>query len=187
MSVTQRIIGYLGKATADGREVLGVDEPQVVVDTAHQHIHNEVAYLATYSMLRDNTDAFEIRIEVPSSAKERPNMIISYDSALAATLELWYPTTKTDASGNRIANINRVLGSSQASPLLICHTPGGSQSGDASITRYVGSPTSPAHADVGGGGNTRGELIIPQGSDILIVFTSRSDNNAMTLLFDWYE
>jgi len=182
-----RIIGYLGKATALGREVWGSDGPQVGITNAHNHIHKEESYVATYSVLADDTDAMEVRVEVPLTADERPHMIISFDAALAATLELWYPTTKTDEVANRVTAINRVLGSSNTSPLLICHTPGGSQAGDANILRYVGSPTSPGRADVGGGGNTRGELIIPKGGDILVAFTSRSDNNALTLLFDWYE
>lgn len=183
----ERITGYLGKATASGREIIDTNEPQVTITNAHQHIHNEESYLATYSALKGDSESIDALISVPISAHEEPHLIITFESALASTIEVWYPTTKTDVPGNRITAINRVLGSSNASPVLLCHTPGGSQAGTATITRYVGSPTTPAQVDIGGGANTRGELLIPKGGSLYLKFTSRSANNALTLIFDWYE
>lgn len=186
MSSAQRLIGYLGKATEHGREVLNLSRPTVSITNEHQHTHDEKSFLASYSLLRDDTESMELRVEV---VDEEPHMVIHFDAALAATLEIWYPTTKTDVPGNRLVNINRWLGSSNASPILICHTPSGSQAGAATITRYVGSTGSGFFGigASGGSGNSRGELIIPKGDDLLVRFTSRSNGNALSIILDWYE
>ena len=124
----------------------------------HHETHAGSAYLAVYSALANDTDVIEVRVGTADSAK-RAHFQVFFESALAATVQLWKDTTKTDASGNRIGAANRDFESTNTSLLTLCHTPGGSQSGDANITRYIGSASTSGRADVGGSGGNRGEFI----------------------------
>ena len=151
----------------------------------HAETHSENGYLAVHSELADNAGFIEVRVGTPDSPK-RAHMQIFFQSALAATVQLWPNTTKTDVVLNRMASPNRDFESSNVTNLTICHTPGGTQAGDAVITRYIGSASTSGRADVGGAGGNRGEFKLARASAYLFKVTSRADSNALTLFFDYY-
>jgi len=183
-----RIIGYLGEATAYGRVIYNTEAAQITIAKPHWEIHEQDSYIAAYSGLADTDDTIELRVESPTNpANKRAHAVITFESALASTVELWATTTKTHASGNAIVPINRWLGSSNASILTVCHTPAGSQAGAATILRYIGSTSVSGKGDTGGSADSRGELVLPPSNAILIKMTSRVDSNAMTIAVDWYE
>lgn len=156
------------------------------IDYPHHEIHGGSHYFAVYSGLADNTDSIEVRVQTPDTTKWA-HMVINIDCALAATAQLWKPTTKTDVVGNRLTPLNRNFNSSNTSGLTICHTPGGSQAGTANLIEYIGAATSGGRADTGGDTGSRSEFILKQNEAILISLTSRVDNNALTITLDWYE
>jgi hypothetical protein len=152
----------------------------------HKEAHGGRAYLSIHSALAADTEAIEVRIQA-SNTTRLSHMTIHIDSALAATTQLWKDTTKTDAVGNRLGALNRRFDSLNVTGMTNCHTPGGTQTGDATLTRYIGSTSVSGKADVGGGAGSRGEFILDQNSAHLIVLTSRVNNNALTIELDWYE
>lgn len=156
------------------------------IDQPHHEAHEGRAFLAVYSALKDDAGFIEMRFR-PNHATRRAHMTIIVVSALAATVQFWQATTKTHVVANNIDPMNRLFDSPHDSILSVCHTPAGSQAGAARLTEYIGSTTTPARVDVGGGSNTRGELILTPFQDYLITLTSRSDNNALTIILDWYE
>ena len=168
---------------------LGIDEvtrAMIGIDYAHHEAHEGSAYFAIYSALKADAETIEMRIEAATSTK-RAHVSISIDSALAATAEMWVPTTKTDASGNRITPYNRDEDSSNTSILTICHTPGGSQAGTANLIQYIGSASTGGRFVAAGATGTRGEFIFGSGSTRLIRVTSSSNNNALSIILSWYE
>lgn len=156
------------------------------VDYPHHEIHDGRGFLAVYSALKDTSGYIEVRIR-PNDATRRCHMIVHVESALAATAELWKATTKVHVVANAITPLNRDFTNPHDSILNICHTPAGSQAGAADLLEYLGSPTTPARADVGGSTSSRGEFILRPFEDYLIKLTSRSDNNALSIILDWYE
>ena len=128
----------------------------------------------------------EVRIQTPDTTKWA-HMVIDVDAALAATVEMWYPTTKTHEAGNAITPMNRNHNSSNTSGLTICHTPGGAQAGTANLTQYVGASATGGRVAQGGGASSRHEFILDQNNDYLIRATSRADGNALSIILDWYE
>lgn len=179
-----RVIGYQGKGTASGWELIQT-QPKAVISSPHYEGHEGNAYWTSYSIMADSTDVLEMRIETTDSL-ERAHMEFNADSALASTLEIWFGTTKTDVLGNRITPINRDMESSNTSSLILCHTPGGTQAGTANIIKYIGSMSLGGRTDIGGAISTRGELILARETAILIRMTSRADNNSMDISLDWY-
>lgn len=157
-----------------------------VVDYPHHEIHGGSAYFVVYSALGDDTDVIEVRIQTPNSTKWA-HMEIFIEAALAATAQLWTPTTKTHVGGNAITPMNRNHNSTNTSGLTICHTPGGSQAGAGNLLQYIGAATTGGRADVGGATGTRAEFILKQNEDYLINITSRADANAMSIILSWYE
>ena len=164
----------------------GVTRAIPIVEYEHHEIHAGSAYFAVYSALANNAGTIEVRIQTPDTAK-RAHMVISIEAGLAATAELWKPTTKTDVSGNRITPMNRDHDSVNTSGLTICHTPGGSQSGAANLLQYMGAATSNGRVNEGGGADGRHEFILSRNSSYLIKATSRADGNSLTIILDWYE
>ena len=157
-----------------------------VIDYAHHEAHAGSAYFLTYSVLADDTVAAEVRIQTANTAKWA-HMIITIDVGLAGTAQLWSPTTKTHVGANVLTAMNRDHNSTNSSGLTICHTPGGAQEGDSTLTRYLGAATVSGKAAGGGSGGNRGEFILKQNNDYLIKVTSRADGNSMTIVLDWYE
>lgn len=174
----------------DGKHLLDVDGVTTaleVIEYHHSEIHAGEGYFVVLSALADNTDAIEVRIQTPDTTKWG-HFIMIVDAALAARAELWASTTKTDVIGNRITPFNRNQNSENVSGMTLCHTPGGSQSGDAQLSQYIGAAASPGKASVGGepaGG--RSEFDLKQNTTYLIKATSRTDNNAISIILDWYE
>ena len=158
----------------------------IVVEYSHHEIHGGSAYFVIYSALADDTDVIEIRIQTPDTTKWA-HMTIDIEAALAATVEMWEPTTKTHEAGNVLTALNRNRNSTNTSGLTICHTPGGAQAGAATITEYVGAATVSGRVSAGGHAGGRNELILDQNNDYLIRVTSRADDNALTIVLDWYE
>jgi len=158
----------------------------VTVTNEHYETHEGDAYLVIYSGLADTAGTIELRIQTPDTTKHA-HMTIEVDSALAATAELWYPTTKTHNATNAITPMNRDQNSSNTSGLTVCHTPDGSQAGAANLLQYMGAASVSGRVNVGGGAGNRGEFILDQNNDYLIRCTSRADGNAMTIILDWYE
>lgn len=179
---------YINTSFSD-RRIVQEDELSGAIKTiqyAHHEIHEGNAFLVVYSALADDTDAVEIRIETPAGDK-RAHMLISIDSALACTVELWMNTTKTDVVGNRLTAMNRDHDSVKQSILTICHTPAGAQAGSADLQQYIGSASVSGKTDTGGGTGSRAEFLLAAGSAYLIKATSRADNNALSIVLDWYE
>jgi len=173
----------------DGDHILQLDPTTWsvrVISQAHAEAHEQNAYLAVHSALKDTAGLIEVRIGTLNSAK-RAHMSVFFETALAATVQMWKDTTKTDEAGNRMGTPNRDFESSNTSGLTICHTPGGTDARTANITRYIGSATTAGKADVGGGGGNRGEFKLKRNAAYLFKITSRADSNALTLFFDWYE
>jgi len=115
-------------------------------------------------------------------------MTIDIDSALAATAQLYRPTTKTDVIANRINPLNRddIIGT-KASGMTICHTPGGAEASTAMLTQYFGAATTNGKFVSSGGTSSRGEIKLRPNSSYLIVVTSRANSNALSINLDWYE
>jgi hypothetical protein len=157
-----------------------------VIDYAHHEIHSGNAYFAVRSGTVDTGGTVEVRIQTPDTTKWA-HMIIEIDSAIAATAELFKPTTKTHVAGNAITPINRDNNSANTSGLTICHTPAGSESGTAALTQYIGAATTNGRVNIGGATGSRGEFILAQNSSYLVRVTSRADSNALSILLDWYE
>jgi len=164
----------------------GVSTAVRTITYPHHEIHDGNSYFAVYSALANDTGVIEVRIQTANTTKWA-HMTIDIDAALAATAQLWYPTTKTDEVGNRITPMNRDHNSSNTSGLTICHTPAGSQAGTANLTQYIGSATSKGKSTVGGDTGSRHEFILDQNNDYLIRLTSRADLNALSIILDWYE
>ena len=156
------------------------------IDYAHHEIHGGSAYFAVYSALKDTAGLIEVRIQTPDTTKWA-HMVFAIQASLAATAQMWYPTTKTHEAGNAIVPMNRNHNSTNTSGLTICHTPGGAQAGTAQLTEYLGASATGGRISVGGGTGSRHEFILDQNNDYLIRITSRADGNALTLVMDWYE
>ena len=156
------------------------------IEYEHHEIHGGSAYYVIYSALRADTEFIEVRIQTPDTTKWA-HMVINVDFALAGTAELWTPTTKTHASANAIAPLNRNFNSTNTSGLTICHTPGGAQAGTANLIQYVGATASGGRVSEGGGADSRHEFILDQNQSYLIKATSRADGNAVSIILDWYE
>lgn len=157
-----------------------------VVDYPHHEIHGGSAYFAVYSALVNSAGTIEVRIQTPDSPSWA-HMQIGIDAALAATAELWVPTTKTDDAGNRITPFQRNGNSANTSGLTICHTPGGAQAGNAGLLQYIGAASTSGRFVASGSTGSRGEFILKQNTAYLIKVTSRADNNALSIILDWYE
>ena len=164
----------------------GYDHIKVEGKTAWAEIHGGSGYFVAYSALKDDTETIEVRIQTPNTTKWA-HMIITIDAALAATAQMWIPTTKTHEAGNVITSLNRNFNSTNTSGLTICHTPGGTQSGAGGLLQYLGSASTSGKSDSGGGTGSRGEFILKQNEDYLIQIASRADNNALSIILDWYE
>lgn len=156
----------------------------VTVTNEHHHIHEGEAYLVVYSALKNNAETFEIRFQTADSPIWE-HMVISIVSALAATIEIWKATTKTDVSNNRLTPFNHNQNYPDNSTLIVCHTPGGSQAGDAWITEYIGSASANGKGD-GGGVSSRPEIILKSNTAYLLRVTSRANANAITAYLDYY-
>jgi len=163
-----------------------VTHGQVTTDYAHHEIHEGDSYFIVYSALKDNAGTLEILIATPNTAKWA-HMVMAVDFAIAGTAQLWTPTTKTDASGNRLTGFNRNQNSTNTSGLTICHTPGGAQAGTASLSQYIGATATGGRVAVGGSGAGRAEFVLKQNSSYYILATSRADGNAVSIILDWYE
>lgn len=157
-----------------------------VVDYAHHEAHDGEAYFAVYSAEKDDAGVIEVRIQTPDSPKFA-HMVFGIESALAATAEMWVPTTKTDDAGNRITPFQRNGNSANASGLTICHTPGGAQAGTAQLIQYIGAASTNGRVNTGGGTGSRGEFILRRNTAYLVKLTSRADSNALSIILDWYE
>lgn len=164
----------------------GASKAITVIEYPHHEIHDGNGYFAVYSALANTAGTIAVRVQTPNTTKWA-HMIFEIDSALAATAQLWHPTTMTDVVGNRITPMNRDHNSSNTSGLTICHTPGGSQAGTANLTQYIGASASGGRVAEGGGSSSRHEFILDQNSSYYILVTSRADNNAMSIIMDWYE
>lgn len=179
---------HVGITDINGR-IATIDASTYALNTIayeHHEIHDGSAYFAVYSALANDTNAIEVRIETPDTTKWA-HMVIEIDAALAATAQMWFPTTKTDVVGNRITPMNRNHNSTNTSGLTICHTPGGSQAGTANLTQYMGAASVSGRVAEGGGASSRHEFVLDQANDYLITVTSRADGNALSIILDWYE
>ena len=170
----------------DGLHLDKATNQLMTVDYEHHEIHGGSAYFVVYSALKSDTGLIEVRIQTPNT-KTWAHMVIAIDAALAATAQLWKGTTKTDVSGNRITPMNRNHNSSNTSGLTICHTPAGAEGGTAALTQYMGAASTNGRVNTGGGTGNRGEFILQQNQSYLIRVTSRADNNALSIILDWYE
>ena len=157
-----------------------------IVDYPHHEIHGGRAFLALYSLTRDNTEFIEMRFRA-NHASRRCHMTIHIDAALAATVEMWKNTTKTHVIANAITPMNRDFSNPYSSVLSVCHTPAGAQAGNADLLQYVGSATANGRSEVGGSLGSRSEFILQPFADYLIKATSRANSNALTITLDWYE
>ena len=174
------------KVSFSGLHLDGATNQLTTIDYAHHEAHAGSGYFAVYSALAADTELIEVRIQTPDT-KKWAHMIIGIDTALASYAQMWVPTTKTHEAGNAITPFNRDNNSSNTSGLTICHTPAGSQAGAANLAQYIGSASTSGKADAGGGTGSRGEFILLQNSSYLIRITSRADNNALSIVLDWYE
>ena len=179
--ITGRTDGNYRDATLDS-----TTWAQTIIDYEHHEEHSGSAYFAVYSATAGNTDAIEVRIQTPNTEKWA-HMQFTLDAGLAATAQLWVDTTKTDVVGNRITPMNRNMNSSNTSGLTICHTPAGSQAGNAGLLQYIGAATANGRFITGGGTGSRGEFILEQNTAYLLKMTSRANGNALSILMDWYE
>ena len=152
----------------------------------HHEIHAGSAYYAIYSALKDTAGLISIRIATPNTTKWA-HMVFDIEASLAATAQMWFPTTKTHEAGNAIVPMNRNHNSTNTSGLTICHTPGGTQTGTAQLTKYFGATATGGRVAGGGGASSRHEFILKQNSSYYILLTSRADGNAMSITIDWYE
>ena len=157
-----------------------------MVDHAHHEIHDGSAYFAVHSMLRDDTEVAEVRIQTPDTTKWA-HMVIGVQAALAATVEFHEGTTMTHEAGNALTPMNRNRNSTNTSGLTICHTPGGADTSGADWTQYIGAAASGGRIAVGGEAGGRNEFMLDQNNDYLIRATSRADGNAISILMDYYE
>ena len=162
----------------------------------HAKIHAQEGWVFVHSELADDTDVMEVRIEVPDllpdipkkspNPSRRAHVPIQIQTALAARVDLWKNTTKTDELQNRVTPINCDLSIDDPGMLIICHTPGGAQAGAASLgPEYIGSTSVSGRTEVGGGTGGRFEFLLA--GAVLIRVTSRADNNAMTIKSSYYE
>ena len=156
------------------------------ISYTHHEIHGGSAYYVLHSALADAAGTISIRIATPNTTKWA-HMVFDLEASLAATAQMWYPTTKTHVGDNAIVPMNRNHNSTNTSGLTICHTPGGTQAGTAQLTKYIGATASGGRVAGGGGASTRHEFILKQNSSYYILLTSRADGNAMSITIDWYE
>ena len=176
----------MARVSLSGLHTDSVTNQLITIDYAHHEAHAGSAYFAVYSALANDTDLIEVRIQTPDT-KKWAHMTIGIDGALASYAQMWVPTTKTHVAGNVITPFNRNNNSSNTSGLTICHTPAGSQAGTAALYQYLGAASTSGKAAVGGVTGSRGEFILLQNSSYLIRMTSRADNNALSIVLDWYE
>jgi len=160
----------------------------MVIDYPHAEAHKKRSYITVYSGLKNDTEFIEVRIQAADTAR-LPHLEIAIETSLAATAEFWKDTTKTDVVLNRLGALNRRFdaGASYAAGMISCHTPGGANTGDADLTKYIGAAATGGRVAIGGGASSRGEFILERASSHDILVTSRSDGNAMTIELDWYE
>ena len=174
------------RTTIDGLHLDKSTGYLITLDPYAHHAHEGDAFFTVYSGVVDDTGKIEVRIQTPDTTKWA-HMSIGIDAALAATAEMWAPTTMTHVTGNAITPFNRNNNSTNSSGLTICHTPGGSQAGNPSLYQYLGAATTSGKASVGGGTGSRGEFIFAQNLAYLIRMTSRADDNALSIILSWSE
>ena len=162
----------------------------------HAKIHAQEGWVFVHSELADDTDVMEVRIKVPAllpnipkkspNPSRRAHVPIQIHTALAATVELWKNTTKTDNEQNRVTPITCDFSVNDPGMLIICSNPGGAQAGAASLgPEYIGSTSVSGRTEVGGGTGGRFEFLLA--GAVLIRVTSRADANAMTVKSSYYE
>lgn len=184
------IVQITGITNDKGHVLLKADQLTGVLKTIgypHSEIHAKSSYVLIYSGLADTDGVVELRIKVPDILKEY-HAVVTIDVALAATVNVWRPTTKTHVPGNALVPANRNDNELPDSRVTVCHTPGGSQAGIPQIGPiYVGSTSISGRTDTGGNTGGRGERILQRGGTYLVQVTSRADSNAITIYFDYYK
>jgi hypothetical protein len=177
----------LNNGTKDVHAVADASTNAIATITyTHHEIHGGSAYYVLYSALANTAGTISIRIGTPNTTKWA-HMVFDIEASLAATAQMWFPTTKTHEAGNAIVPMNRNHNSTNTSGLTVCHTPGGAQAGTAQLTKYFGATATGGRVAGGGGASNRHEFILKQNSSYYILLTSRADGNAMSITLDWYE
>jgi hypothetical protein len=156
------------------------------IDYAHSEAHSGNAYEVTYSALKVTAQTVAVRFQTPDTPK-LAHMVITIDAALAAKAEFWANTTMTHNAGGAITPLNVRFDSANTSGMTVCHTPGGSQAGAAGIgPLYLGSASGNGRVVVGGSGGNRAEYILKRNSAYYILVTSTVDDNALTIMLNFY-
>lgn len=181
------VTGYIRRATPDGREVVDNGEGNTQISSQHRWVHEQYSWVSIQSQVLGSAGTMEVRVGIPATASKEAHLLVTFESALSADYEIWANTTKTDASGNRMTSMNRVLLSSNTPELLVCHTPGGSQAGNADLKRVVGAPGTFFSSGIGGSGVERNEIVVSPGTQLLIKITSNAASNSCAIVLDWYE
>ncbi len=170
--------------SGDGRSAHDTStEALIILDHGEHEVHEGNAYFGIHSALKEDAGLIEALIITPDTTKWL-HLKVKMEAALAATVEIWEATTKTDVPGQRFV-LNKDRNSSNGTGALVCHTPGGSEAEPPQIQHYIGASTSGGRSDTGGA--AQGELILKQNTAYLLRVTSRANSNALAIILDYSE
>jgi hypothetical protein len=151
----------------------------------HHEIHEGEAYVTTYAVdTLDDTDTAELLIETPNTTKWA-HLIVDVMGTHDTTIVFSETSTKT--TGTAMNEVNRNRNSGNTAGIVVTHTPGGAGAGTTIYTAIFGADATPASGGVFGNHRGRAEFILKQNEKYLLVVTSATDGNRVSIFLNWYE
>lgn len=151
----------------------------------HHEIHEGNNFHAYRVVALDDAATDEIWIDTPNTTKWA-HIVIRVQGNFDTEYSIYEATTKT--IGTAMVEHNHERNSGTAAGVIITHTPGGAGNGTEIHHERFGNDAGPA-GQGGGAGLNRGiiEWVLKQDEEYLIVVTSHTDANNVSVVIDWYE
>jgi len=129
-----------------------------------------------------------------SPRRRKAHMTLEIESALGSYMEFYKASTLTFNAGAIVPYWNRNFHAFAASEkyftsaMSMCVTPGGTESSTTKLGPiYMGAANIPQTIRIGGSRRSGNEFILNPGDWYHIRVVSRVDNNALTIVADWYD
>lgn len=171
----------------DNLPIDSVSGARTSIEFAHHETHEGEHF--TYSQVDadfDIADAVELLIVTPDTAKWA-HMVFTIDAQLDTNVKLYETATHTVLAAQDVFNNNR--NSAVANTTTVnTHNDDGAD-GDLIFESQFGIDTGGGANRIAGGGQSRAEQewILKQNTKYLLVVTSGSDNNVLSIKLSWYE
>jgi hypothetical protein len=158
------------------------------IDYPHHEIHSGSSFTITdYDSDVDIAGPKYYRITTPDT-KSWAHLTLEASAATAGLIELYENPTESEpvVAGTAFTAYNRDRNSSSTASLVIKYDPTFTSAGTRIWHSRIGVSGNPSVRS-GGTSSSRDEFILKQNEDYVIKFTSDADNNALWIIFNWYE